>query len=84
MSAANKSGKWSEANQERQTTGFNSRVRLFARALIHTGALGYHPLVAVRDDTGEIVHCRMRSASSQRGHLRFVAETLARLGRLAS
>ena len=49
----------------------------------HTGVLGYHPLVAVRDDTGEMVHTRMRSGSSQRGSLRFAAETLARLGRLA-
>ena len=44
--------------------------------------LGYHPLAAVRDDTGEMVHARMRSGSSQRGHLRFAAETLARLRRL--
>jgi hypothetical protein len=49
----------------------------------HTKVLGYHPLVAVRDDTGEVVHARMRSGSSQRGHLRFAAETLARLRRLA-
>lgn len=49
----------------------------------HTGVLGYHPLVAVRDDTGEIVHSRMRKGSSQRGHVRFAAETLARVRRLA-
>ena len=49
----------------------------------HTKVLGYHPIVAVRDDTGEVVHSRMRSGSSQRGHLRFAAETLARLRRLA-
>ena len=49
----------------------------------HTNVLGYHPLAAVRDDTGEMVHTRMRSGSSQRGHVRFVAETLARLRRLA-
>jgi len=48
----------------------------------HTGVLGYHPLVAVRDDTGEVLHTRMRSGSSQRGHARFVVETLARLSRL--
>ena len=50
----------------------------------HTKVLGYHPLLAVRDDTGEFVHTRMRSGSSQRGHSRFVSETLARLGRLSS
>ena len=48
-----------------------------------TKVLGYHPLVAVRSDTGEVLHSRMRSGSSQRGHTRFAAETLARLGRLA-
>lgn len=50
----------------------------------HTGRLGYHPLVAVRDDTGEIVHSRMRKGSSQRGHVRFFAETVARMRRLAA
>ena len=49
----------------------------------YTNILGYHPLVAVRDDTGEIVHARMRSGASQRGHERFFAETLARVRRLA-
>ena len=49
----------------------------------HTKVLGYHPLAAVRDDTGEVLHSRMRSGSSQRGHPRFAAETLARLRRLA-
>ena len=50
----------------------------------HTKVLGYHPLVAARDDTGEIVHSRMRSGSSQRGNTRFVSETLARIERLAA
>ena len=45
--------------------------------------MGYHPLVAVRADTGEVLHSRMRSGSSQRGHDRFVRETLARVRRLA-
>ena len=49
----------------------------------HTKVLGYHPLVAVRDDTGEVLHSRMRSGS-QRGHSRFVRETLARVRRLAA
>ena len=48
-----------------------------------TGVLGCHPLVAVRDDTGEIVHSRMRKGSSQRGHVSFAADTIARMGRLA-
>ena len=49
----------------------------------HGAKLGYHPLAAVRDDTGEIVRSRMRKGSSQRGHARFAAETLARVRRLA-
>ena len=46
--------------------------------------LGYHPLVAVRADTGEVLHSRMRSGSSQRGHEHFARETLARVRRLAA
>ena len=49
----------------------------------HSGVLGYHPLVAVRSDTGEVLHSRMRSGSSQRGNERFARETLARVRRLA-
>ncbi len=49
----------------------------------YTRTLGYHPLVAVRDDTGEILRSRMRKGSSQRGHVRFAAETVARVRRLA-
>ena len=49
----------------------------------HTKVLGYHPLVAVRSDTGEVLHSRMRSGSSQRGNVHFARETLARLRRLA-
>ena len=50
----------------------------------HTKVLGYHPLVAVRSDTGEVLHSRMRSGSSQRGNVRFARETLARVRRLAA
>ena len=50
----------------------------------HTGVLGYHPLVAVRSDTGEVLHSRMRSGSSQRGNEHFARETLARLRRLGA
>ena len=48
----------------------------------HTKVLSYHPLVAARDDTGELVHSRMRSGSSQRGQRRFIVEAIARMGRL--
>ena len=50
----------------------------------HSGVLGYHPLVAVRSDTGEVLHSRMRSGSSQRCHEHFVGEALARVRRLAA
>ena len=47
----------------------------------HTGVLGYHPLVAGRADTGEIIHHRLRKGSSQRGNTRFVTETVNRARR---
>ena len=50
----------------------------------HTKVLGYHPLVAVRSDTGEVLHSRLRSGSSQRGNVHFARETLARVRRLAA
>jgi hypothetical protein len=43
----------------------------------YTQCLGYHPLLATRADTGEILHARMRKGSSQRGAKRFVAELIA-------
>jgi hypothetical protein len=45
----------------------------------YTRQLGYHPLLAVRADTGEIVFSRMRkgSAGSSRGVVRFVDEVAA-------
>ena len=45
--------------------------------------LGYHPLLATRADTGEVLHARLRrgSAHTARGVIRFVDELLARLGR---
>jgi len=49
----------------------------------YTRKLGYHPLVAVRADTGEVLHIRNRKgkANTQRGAQRFVDELLARVGR---
>lgn len=45
----------------------------------YTRQLGYHPLIAARADTGEIVFSRMRkgSAGSSRGVVRFVDELAA-------
>lgn len=49
----------------------------------YTKVLGYHPIVATRADTGEIIHARMRkgSANTQRGTKRFVEELVARARR---
>lgn len=49
----------------------------------YTKQLGYHPLLATRAGTGEIVHARMRkgSAGSGRGVVRFADELVARLRR---
>ncbi|MHB8288324.1 MAG: IS1380 family transposase, partial [Acidimicrobiales bacterium] len=47
----------------------------------YTKVLGYHPILATRADTGEILHARMRkgSANTQRGIKRFVEELVPRL-----
>jgi len=49
----------------------------------YTRRLGYHPLLATRADTGEVLHARMRkgSANTQRGANRFVEERVARVRR---
>lgn len=47
----------------------------------YTRVLGYHPLVATRAATGEVLHTRLRKGSSQRGHKRFVQELVARVRR---
>src|SRR5690606_12687730 len=49
----------------------------------YTRVLGYHPLLATRADTGEVLHARLRkgSANTARGIVRFVDELLARLDR---
>jgi Transposase DDE domain group 1 len=49
----------------------------------YTGARGYHPLLATRSGTGEVLHARLRKgqAGSGRGALRFVQELVARARR---
>ena len=47
----------------------------------YTKVLGYHPLVATRADTGEVLHARLRKGSSQRGTRRFCEELIARVRR---
>jgi len=45
----------------------------------YTRVLGYHPVLATRAGTGEVLHARFRKGSSQRGHHRFVEELVARV-----
>ena len=47
----------------------------------YTHRLGYHPLLATRAGTNEVLHVRLRkgAANTQRGALRFVDELLARV-----
>ena len=49
----------------------------------YTKVVGYHPLVATRADTGEVLHARMRkgSANTARGARRFLDEVVARVRR---
>jgi hypothetical protein len=47
----------------------------------YTKVLGYHPLLATRADTGEVLHARLRKGSSQRGAVRFAEELVARVRR---
>jgi hypothetical protein len=49
----------------------------------YTRTLGYHPILATRADTSEVLHVRLRkgAANTQRGALRFVDELLARVRR---
>jgi hypothetical protein len=49
----------------------------------YTHRLGYHPLLATRADTGEVLHARLRkgAANTGRGIVRFVDELVARLRR---
>src|SRR5664279_4048432 len=49
----------------------------------YTKRRGYHPMLASRGDTGEVLHVRLRNgrAGSPRGVLRFAEELIARVAR---
>ncbi len=49
----------------------------------YTRQRGYHPILATRADTGEVLHIRLRkgSANTSRGMLRFTDELIARVER---
>jgi len=52
----------------------------------YTRQRGYHPLLATRAETGEVLHIRLRkgSANTARGMGRFVDELIARVARTAA
>jgi len=52
----------------------------------YTHRLGYHPLLATRASSGEVLHARLRkgAANTARGILRFLDELVARLRRAGS
>jgi hypothetical protein len=52
----------------------------------YTKRRGYHPLVASRGDSGEVLHVRLRKgkANSSRGAVRFVDELIARVKRASA
>jgi hypothetical protein len=52
----------------------------------YTRRLGYHPLLATRADTGEVLHARQRTgrANTARGAPRFIDETIGRVRRAAA
>ncbi len=49
----------------------------------YTHVLGYHPIIATRAETGEVLHARMRKgqANTARGARRFIEELIARVRR---
>lgn len=49
----------------------------------YTRKLGFHPILATRANTSEVLHVRLRTgaANTQRGALRFVDELIARVRR---
>ena len=51
----------------------------------YTKQRGYHPMLASRAETGEVLHVRLRKgqAASPRGVLRFAEELIARVARPA-
>ena len=68
------------------STSFVGEVHGYAKqgaAYGYTRQRGYHPILASRAGTGEVLHVRLRkgSANTSRGALRFVDELIARVER---
>jgi hypothetical protein len=62
-----------------ETHGYQKQGAAFG----YTRVRGYHPLLATRAETGEVLHLRFRkgSANTARGAKRFIEETAARVRR---
>src|SRR3954447_3239672 len=58
-------------------------VKKHGAAFGYTGVRGYHPILATRADTGEVIQIRLRSgsANTSRGMPRFTDELIARVNR---
>ena len=58
-------------------------VKKHGAAFGYTGVRGYHPILATRADTGEVIQIRLRSgsANTSRGMSRFADELIARVNR---
>ena len=63
----------------REVHGYKKQGAAFG----YTRQRGYHPLIATRAETGEVLHIRLRTgkAASPRGVLRFADELIDRVGR---
>jgi hypothetical protein len=63
----------------RQVHGYHQQGAAYG----YTHTLGYHPLLATRADTGEVLHARQRTgrANTARGAAHFVDELAARVRR---
>ena len=70
-------------DRHRQLRQRDPRAGQAGRWLRYTGKLGYHPLLATRADTSEVLHVRLREgqAKTRRPALRFVDELLAHVRR---
>ena len=61
----------------REVSGKNKQGAAYG----HTKQWGYHPLLAVRAGTGEVVAARLRGGGSRRGQVDFTAEAVRRVRR---
>ena len=74
-------GGWSSMST--RSSARRSAAKKQGAAFGYTRVRGYHPILATRADTGEVLHIRLRkgSANTSRGFGRFLDELLARVER---